>query len=303
MSEQSNRSTLAETGSLLGLVAGLTAFLIWGMSPVYWKELKHVEALEVILHRIVWSFFFLMPILILKGRWKEFLAAVSNLKVLGFLVMTALFISANWFLYIWAVTHDHLLQASLGYYINPLVNVLLGMVFLRERFRRLQTMALILAGGGVFYLTFFYGQFPWISLFLAFSFGLYGLIRKMVDVAPLIGLAVETMLLSVPAGAYLIIRYQNHTGAFLVTDTRTDLFLLGASVLTAVPLLLFTFSAKHLRLSTVGFIQYMAPTCMFLLGVFLYKEPFAMAQVITFALIWAALALYSLDSIFFYRKL
>lgn len=298
----SNSAVDVAPASWLGLSTGLAAFLIWGLSPVYWKEIVHVPALETILHRIVWSFFFLLPIIILRGRWQEFLSTLRNPKALAILMATALFVSGNWFVYIWSVTHGHLLQASLGYYINPLVNVLLGMVFLKERFRRLQALALAIAVGGVLYLTIYFGQFPWISLTLAFSFGFYGLIRKVVTVAPLVGLAVETLILSVPAGIYLTILYTNRTGAFLLIDTRTDFFLLGTSVVTAIPLLLFTISARRLRLSTVGFVQYLAPTCMFLLGIFLYKEHFAMAQVVTFILIWIALALYSVDSILFYRN-
>ena len=297
-----NNSENDSQSSLLGLTTGLVAFLIWGLSPVYWKELLHVPVLETILHRIVWSFFFLLPVIIIRGRWQDLLSTLRNPKALAILLVTALCVSTNWFVYIWAGSHEHLLQASLGYYINPLVNVLLGMVFLKERFRRLQTLAVVIAVGGVLYLTFYFGEFPWVSLTLAFTFGFYGLIRKVVDVAPLVGLTVETLMLSVPAGIYLLMLYSNQSGAFLLTDTRTDLFLLGTSVLTAVPLLLFTISARRLRLSTVGFVQYVGPTCMFLLGVFIYHEQFSTAQVVTFILIWIALALYSLDSILFYRK-
>lgn len=286
---------------LPGLFFGLAAFLIWGLSPVYWKELKQVQPLEIILHRIVWSFFFLIPVIILRGRWQEFIRTLRNPKAVAILLATALFVSSNWLVYIWAVMHNHLLQASLGYYINPLVNILLGTLFLGERLRRLQIVSVALAAAGVLYLTVYYGQFPWISLYLAFSFGFYGLVRKAVDVASMVGLTVETMLLSIPAGLLLIMRYNNQTGAFLRVDLQTDLFLLGASVITSIPLLFFTISARRLTLSTVGFIQYVAPTCMFLLGVLLYREPFATAQIITFLMIWAALVLYSLDSIRFYR--
>ena len=291
-----------ESSPLPGLLIGLTAFLIWGMSPIYWKELKSVQALEIILHRIVWSFFFLIPIVMLRGRRSAFFAALRNPRAMAILSVTALLISSNWFIYIWAVANNHLLQASLGYYINPLVNVLLGMLFLGERLRRLQVLSVAIAAAGVLYLTFYVGQFPWISLFLAFSFGFYGLIRKAVDVASIVGLAIETMLLSIPAGIYLIMLFSNDAGAFLRIDGHTDLLLVGASVVTAVPLLLFTISARRLRLTTVGFIQYIAPTCMFLLGVFLYQEHFATEQVVTFIMIWIALCLYSLDSVFFYRK-
>ncbi len=298
----SNNSDNHASSSLIGLAAGLAAFLIWGLSPVYWKQILHVSAFEVILHRIVWSFFFLLPIIILRGRWQELISTMMNPKALAILLGTALCVSTNWFVYIWAINNNHLLQASLGYYINPLMNVLLGMVFLKERFRRLQILALVIATGSVLYLTFYFGQFPWISLTLAFSFGFYGLIRKVVNIGSLVGLTVETMLLSVPAGIYLVVIYSNRTGAFLLTNVQTDLFLLGTSAATAVPLLFFTISARRLKLSTVGFIQYVGPTCMFLLGIFVYHEQFATAQVVTFILIWIALALYSVDSILFYRK-
>ena len=288
-----------QTGSVpsLAVLAGAFSFLIWGLSPVYWKEIHFVPALEIILHRVVWSFFVLLPVVIFRGRWAELVSVLKNRKYLLILGVTSIFVSGNWLTYIWAVNHNHLLQASLGYYINPLVNILLGMIFLKERLRRIQWLAVILAGAGVLFLTFFYGVFPWISLFLAFSFGFYGLIRKVVQVGSLIGLAVETLLLAIPSIVYLVYLSSVQGGSFLATGIKTDMLLVGAGVVTALPLLLFTVSARRLNLSTVGFMQYIAPTCMFLLGVLIYREPFSTAQVVTFLLIWSALILYSIDSV------
>lgn len=288
---------------LTGAVCGAAAFLIWGLSPVYWKVLKIVPALEVIMHRIVWSFIFLVPMIIIQGKWEECVEVFKNFKTLIILLFTALFVAFNWLIYIWAVNHGRVLEASLGYYINPLVNVLLGVIFLKERLRHMQLIAVILAGSGVLILTLYYGKFPWVSLTLAFSFGLYGLIRKVVAVASLTGLCIETLLLSIPAGIYLIYLNTHDSGAFLRIDFSTDVFLVGSALVTALPLLLFILGTKRLNLSTIGFLQYIAPTCMFLLGVFVYGEPFSKIQVITFSLIWTALGIYSGDSVTYFRRL
>jgi chloramphenicol-sensitive protein RarD len=280
-----------------GVLCGISAYLIWGLSPVYWKLLQSVPAFEIINHRIIWSFLFLVSLLMIKRRWGEVLAALVNPRTLSVLLLSSLLVAFNWLLYIWAINHDRVLQASLGYYINPLVNVLLGMLFLKERMRRAQLVAFVLAAAGVLYLTFYYGGVPWISLALAFSFGFYGLIRKIIPVGSLVGLSIETLLLSVPASIWLF--YLNHSGAgtFLHSGGILDVILIGSALVTAVPLLLFTQGARRLNLSTVGFLQYIAPTCMFLLGVFVFKEPFAKEQIISFILIWTALAVYSLDSV------
>jgi len=214
---------------------------------------------------------------------------------------TTILLGFNWLIYIWAVNNEHILQASLGYFINPLVNVLLGMVFLKERLRPLQTVSLVLAGIGVLYLTFHYGEFPWIALSLAFAFGLYGLIRKVAPVSSLVGLSMEMLFLSVPALAYIVFIDSKGTGALFHISIKIDLFLIGTAFLTAFPLLLFTLGARRLNLSTVGFLQYIAPSCMFFLGVFLYNEPLSSAQILTFILIWTALLVYSTDSAMYYR--
>lgn len=288
--------------SAAGAAFGASAFLIWGLSPLYWKMLQSIPALEIIMHRIVWSFVFLLPIVLLQKRGREMLRIFSEPATLFMLLCTSLFIALNWLIYIWAVNHGHVLQASLGYYINPLVNVLLGMIFLKEQLRPFQKLAVLLAGAGVLCLTLYYGKFPWIALTLAFSFGIYGLIRKMASVGSLTGLTVETLLLSVPAVIYLGSLKIKHTGAFLEMGFRTDLFLMGAALVTALPLLLFTIGTRRLHLSTVGFLQYIAPSCMFLLGIFVYGETFSNIQLLTFCLIWSALILYSADSLLFYKK-
>ena len=287
--------------NLLGVMFAVSAFLIWGISPIYWKALRAVPAFEIILHRIVWSFFFLVPLIIVMRRWKDFIDVLKNYRTLLILLFTALIIGANWLLYIWAVNNDQLLQASLGYYINPLVNVVLGMVFLKERLRPLQILAVLLATAGVLYLTIYYGEFPWIALTLAVSFGLYGLIRKVAPVGSLVGLTVETLLLSIPALVYLFYLDNQGAGNIFRVSLKLDLLLMGCALATAIPLLFFTLGARRLYLSTVGLLQYIAPSCMFVLAVFLFREPFSKVQVVTFVFIWTALAIYSTDSARYYR--
>jgi len=288
--------------TVLGVVYAASAFLIWGISPIYWKALRAVPAFEIILHRMVWSFFFLVPLILVMRRWTDFIDALKNYRTLLTLLFTALIIGANWLLYIWAVNNDNLLQASLGYYINPLVNVVLGMVFLKERLRPPQILAVLLAAAGVLYLTIYYGEFPWIALALAVSFGLYGLIRKIAPVGSLAGLTVETLLLSIPALIYLLYIDSQGVGTIFRVNLKLDLLLMGCALATAIPLLFFTLGARRLYLTTVGLLQYIAPSCMFLLAVFLFREPLVKAQVVTFIFIWTALAIYSTDSVRYYRR-
>ena len=287
--------------TVFGVVYAASAFLIWGISPIYWKALRAVPAFEIILHRMVWSFFFLVPLILVMRRWKDFIDALKNYRTLLILLFTALIVGANWLLYIWAVNNNNLLQASLGYYINPLVNVVLGMVFLKERLRPPQILAVLLASSGVLYLTIYYGEFPWIALALALSFGLYGLIRKIAPVGALVGLTVETLLLSIPALVYLFYLDSQGVGNIFRVSLKLDLLLMGCALVTATPLLFFTLGARRLYLSTVGLLQYIAPSCMFLLAVFLFREPLVKAQVVTFIFIWTALAIYSTDSFRYYK--
>ena len=285
-----------------GLTAATAAYLIWGLSPVYWKSLAAVPAFEILMHRMVWSFVFLFPLIVFTGRLAAFKSAVKSPKIMLILFATTLLVGFNWFLFIWAINSNHILQTSLGYYITPLVSVLLGMVFLKERLRRMQIAALILATFAVGMMTVRYGRFPWVSLSLAFSFGLYGLIRKIAPVGALVGLTVETMVLSIPAVGYLGYIDMLGKSSFMRAGTETDLLLAGAALVTALPLLLFTFGARRLHLSTIGFLQYLAPSCTFLLAILVYHEPLTRPQLVAFMLIWTALGLYSVDSINHYRK-
>jgi len=295
-SEQTAKRTVS------GVAFGSAAFLIWGISPLYWKALGSVPAVEIVLHRIVWSFLFLIPLVLIRKKWPAFMATLKNKRTMLILLASALLVSCNWLIYIWAVNAGHLLQASLGYYINPLVNVLLGMAFLKERLRRPQVFAVLLAALGVLYLTFFFGQFPWIALTLAFSFGLYGLIHKTMSVGSLVGLTIETLMLTIPALILLVYLDQKALGVFLNQGVGIDLMLMTSSVVTAVPLLFFSFCTRRLQLSTVGILQYIGPSCMFLMAVFLFDEPFFKAQVISFLMIWTALAIYSTDSVRYYNR-
>jgi chloramphenicol-sensitive protein RarD len=293
---------VADRQSGVGALFAFFAFLIWGLSPLYWKALHGVGAFEIILHRILWSFAFLMPLVCLSHRWTELRKTIKSPKMLSILLITSILVGGNWLIYIWAVNNGRVLQASLGYYINPLVNILLGMVFLRERLRRAQAVAVLLATLGVLNLTFRYGVLPWVSLALAFSFGVYGLIRKVAAVGALVGLTVETLLLAAPAGIWVFHLHQIQSGAFLHSGIKTDLLLLGTGILTATPLLLFNLGARRITLATLGFIQYTAPTGMLLLGVTMFGEPFSRIQAVTFGLIWTALAIYSWDTVRGNRK-
>jgi chloramphenicol-sensitive protein RarD len=250
----------------------------------------------VLSHRLIWSMVFLLVLLMLQRRQKELLQMWHKPKQLGVLLITASLLSFNWGLYIYAVNSDRVVESSLGYFINPLVNVLLGAVFLKERLHWGQKLAVGLACLGVATFVGEFGAVPWIALALAFSFGLYGLLRKMAAVSPMVGLAVETALLTPIALALVGYRAAIGTG-HLGVDWRTTLLFVGAGVITSMPLLWFNNAAKRLRLSTLGFFQYIAPSIQLFLGVFLYREPFTMTHLMTFGLIWLALAIYSGTSI------
>lgn len=288
--------------TVAGVLYAGSAFLVWGLSPVYWKAMQSVPALEIVTHRVVWSFLFLVALTLVQRRWGEFKNVLKTPRTLLILALTTLLVSCNWLLYIWAVNAGFMLQASLGYYINPLVNVLLGLVFLKERLRRPQALAVLLACAAVVYRTVSYGELPWIALTLGFTFGFYGLIRKVAPVSSLVGLTIETLLLTAPGMVYLAVLEFREAGALFHVSRPLDMLLIGSGVFTAVPLLFFNLGARRINLSTVGLMQYIAPSGMFLLAVLVYEEPFTAAQVWTFLLIWAALAIYSIDSVRTYRR-
>ncbi|MGE4193119.1 MAG: EamA family transporter RarD [Pseudodesulfovibrio sp.] len=285
-----------------GFIAALSAFLVWGLLPIYWKSLITVDPFEILCHRVVWSLVFISVILTVMKGWGDTFAPLKSPRDLMILAASSLMIGGNWLLYIWAVNTGHVLETSLGYYINPLVNVLLGFVFFRERLRPLQLVAIGLAALGVINSVVSHGELPWISLALAVSFGLYGLLRKIASVESLPGLFLETMVLGPFALGYILWLQAHGASALFHQGLDVDLLLVGAGVVTASPLIGFAFGARRLQLATVGVLQYLAPSIAFLLGVYVYKEPFSPSHLLTFACIWSGLAVYTAESVFTIRK-
>ena len=281
--------------SLAGVVYALGAFGLWGGFPLYFKAVAGVPALEVLAHRVVWSVFWVALLLLLMRQWSAVRAAFSAPRIVGMLLVSALLISTNWLIFIWAVAHERVLEGSLGYFITPLVSVLLGRLVLRERLRPAQWGAVTLAALGVAWALVGFGALPWISLGLAVTFGGYGLVRKVVVVGAVPGLFVETLLLAPPALAYLLWLGREGAGSFASAGLGFDLLLAAAGLVTATPLILFAQAARRLRLATVGLLQYIVPTLQMLLAVFAFGEACTPSHAVTFGCIWAALALYSAD--------
>ncbi len=275
----------------LGLIYGIAAYGTWGLAPIYFKAVKHVPAQLVLAHRIAWSVLLVLIILAMKNRWREVIECVRNRRTLLLLVASTIAVAVNWYVYIWSVGHDRVITASLGYFINPLVNVLLGVLILRERLRPGQTIAVILAASAVMSLMIAERQVPTIPLVIATSFGLYGLLRKQAVVAPIIGLFVETAIL-LPFSLVFI----TAEGSIFHTDARTFGLLALSGVITAIPLIWFSAAARRLRLTTMGFLQYLSPTGQFLLGLFAYHEPLDHRRLICFVGVWIALGIFAIDS-------
>lgn len=278
----------------LGLAATAGAFLLWGLSPIFWKFLAHVPASELLAHRISWSALLMVLVTAARRRMRQPLAYLRPGPALPSLLASTVLIASNWLLYIWAVTTERILEASLGYFVNPLVSVLLGLIVLRERLRRPQWIAVGVAASGVGVLVAKTGEIPAISLALAATFGLYGLLRKTVAAGPIDGLAVETWLLAPWTVGWLVV--VPSPGAFRNVGVGTDLLLVATGLMTAIPLLLFAAGARRLPLSTVGLLQYLAPTLQFLLAVLVYGEPFDRSRAAAFVLIWIALGIYTVDA-------
>ena len=285
-----------------GMLYAIATYSMWGLFPLYWKLLQHVPALEILSHRMMWSLLFVLLLLIVRRRWAWLKTAVHTPRTILLFVASAALLSTNWFVYIWGVNAGHIVETSLGYFINPLVSVLMGVIFLDERLRRWQWLAITLAAAGVIYLTVRYGALPWISLTLAGSFALYGLIRKTAPLGSLEGLSLETALMFFPALGYLIYLEATGTAAFGHVNGLTTLLLEFAGVATAVPLLFFAAGARLIKLATIGILQYIAPTLQFLIGVFIYHESFTMDRLVGFSLIWLALVIYSGENILFSRR-
>jgi len=271
-----------------GIIYAFATYILWGLFPIYWKQLHHISAAQLIGHRILWAFLMLLLVIVTTRQWGKFRAKLNaaTLKTHG---LAAGLLGVNWLTYVWAVNNGYIIESSLGYFINPLLYVLLGMIFFRERLRPLQWIPLGLATLGVLYLTFVYGRLPWIALILAFTFGFYGLLKKKSTLGSLYGLTFETGIILLPALGYLLYEINRGQGVFGQISSSTDWFLIGAGAVTAIPLLLFAKAAQRISLTMIGLMQYIAPTMQFLIGVLLYKEEFTSSQAIGFGIIWFAL--------------
>ena len=286
-----------------GLWMAAAAFMLWGFMPLYWHLLKAVPSLQIVAHRVVWS----ALLVALWLWWKQgrgwFVRILAQPRLAAMLALSGLCIGVNWGLYIWAVNAGHVVQGSLGYFINPLLNVLIGTVFLRERLRPLQWLSVAIATVGVLWLTFFYGSFPWIALTLALSFGIYGVIRKLAAVESTVGLGFENAVLLLPALGYLLwVEWSGAGGFFGFGDAPgwglgVDAMLVFGGALTALPLIAFSYAVRRVPLSTVGLMQYTAPTIQFLIGIWVFAEPFSRDRAIGFVIIWVALAVFVADSL------
>ncbi len=280
----------------VGVACALSAYIFWGFVPIYYKAVAHIPVLELLAHRCVWSLLLTTILILIVGGWRDSIRSLRTRRAVVSLVASTALVATNWAVFMWAIANDRVLEASLGYYINPLISILLGFVFLGERLRKWQVLSVLLATVGVVVLTLARGVPPWVALTLACSFGTYGLLRKVSKIGSLVGLNLETMLLMLPALVYLAVLAHSGTGHFGVISRTTDLLLAFAGIATAVPLLLFTSAARRLQLSTVGFLQFLAPSIHFLLAVWLYGESFTAAHAFCFGAIWAALTIYALDS-------
>ncbi|MCY6381435.1 EamA family transporter RarD [Hoeflea prorocentri] len=288
----------SESGSATrGFAFGISAYLMWGLLPFYMKAVDHVPAIEVVAYRILCSIPVAGIIILFLGRTADLKQALRTPRTLALAFLTATMIAVNWGIYTWAVAHERTVETALGYYINPLVSIMLGALFLGERFNRAQLIAIALAVVAVMVLTYDAGGLPWVSLSLAFSFGFYGFFRKTMPIGPSQGFFLEVVLLSVPALFILLVLDVEGMGHFFAGDANDTLLLLFAGPATAIPLICYALGAKLLRLSTIGLMQYVAPTLIFLIAVFVFREPFSGWQLLAFCLIWLALGLYSWSAI------
>ena len=277
------------------VIAALSAFTFWGLVPIYYKALQTVGAWEVLAHRVIWS----VPLLLLflairdgKSVWNKLRLPPSSI---AWLVLSGLVVSVNWLVFVWAVANDHVLDTSLGYFGTPLINVVLGYIFLKERLNSMQVVAVVIAAMGTVYLAWYLGRPPWIAITLALSFGIYGLLRKRLPVGPMLGLLWEVALMLVPALLYLFWLSSQSGLQFFHVSTKIDLLLIGSSIVTVLPLIWFNMAAQKLPLSILGFFQYLAPSMSFLIAVFLFDEQFTSGHAVAFACIWLALAMVSIE--------
>ncbi len=282
-----------------GMSSAGGAYFLWGILPVYWKLVKQVPAHEVLAHRIIWSFFFMIFIIVITKRTgpliNELRQIIADSKKVSFVAIASLLISINWFTYIWAVNDNRIVETSLGYYINPLVSVLLGIIVLKEKLSFWQIVSFVLATIGVIYMTYNFGSIPWVALLLAASFGLYGLFKKMVNIKALTSITLETLIISPIAFIYLTHLEKQGLGVFYHGVWSISGLLIGTGIVTAIPLLLFANGANHLPLKILGFLQYISPTIALIIGVFVYHEAFTATHLVSFSFIWLALTVFSLS--------
>ena len=285
-----------------GVLFALAAYILWGFFPLYFKAIQQVSALQILAHRIAWGFVFTLAVVLMLRQWKEFRASIFNRRTFLIYAGASVVLGINWFTYVWAVITNHVVESSLGYFINPIVSVLLGVIFLRERLRTFQWVAIAMVTAGVVYLTITFGQLPWISLVLAVTFGFYGLLKKIAPLGALHGITLETAVLTIPSLAYLFIVNANGTGTFGHSTPLLDFLLVLSGPVTAIPLLLFATGARRIPLTTIGLLQYIAPTLQFLLGVLVFHEPFDQSRLIGFMIIWLALVLFSVENLLARRR-
>ena len=284
-----------------GILAGIGAYALWGVLPIYWKLLHEVPAPQVIGHRIVWSFALLALYVFISGQWQAFRSTAFQGRTIGIYSIAAVLLSLNWLVYVWGVNAGFIVETSLGYFINPLFSVLLGVIFLRERLRPLQWIPVALAAMGVIYLTTAYGRLPWIALSLALTFGVYGFVKKLSPLGSFYGLTLETGVVFPMALLYLAFAGHNGTGAFWHTGAVIDILLVSTGLVTTIPLLMFASAAKQIPLTVVGLLQYIAPTIQFLIGVLIYKEPFDISHLVGFGFVWVALILFAIENYIAHR--
>lgn len=285
-----------------GIWYGIAAYAMWGFFPIYWKLLHEIPAIQLLGHRIVWSFLLLAAFILLTKQAGDFRSVAFNRRTLGIYTIAGVLLSANWLIYVWSVNAGFIVETSLGYFINPLLSVLFGVIFLRERLRPAQWAPVLIAAIGVTYLTVAYGRPPWIALSLAVTFGLYGLVKKLSPLGSVYGLTLETGIVFPIALLYLIVVQAGGAGEFLRDGFTIDLLLIGAGVVTTIPLLMFASAAKQIPLNMIGVLQYFAPTIQFLIGVFIYKEPFDHTRLIGFGIVWLALIIFWVENFIAHRN-
>lgn len=284
-----------------GTINGFIAYFFWGLFPIYFKQIHDVPAVQVTMHRIVWSFLLLIIILAAKREIRSFLQSIHRKEIILY-TSAGILLAINWLTYVWAIGAGYVIESSLGYFINPLVNVVLGVIFLKEKLRPFQWISIGLATAGVVYITVSFGQLPWISLVLALSFGFYGLIKKMSPLGPLHGMTLETTGIFIPALLYLLVQEGMGTGMLGHTNLQNNILLVLTGVVTVAPLLIFAVAIQTVPLSIMGLLQYIAPTLQFITGVFIFAEPFSQEKLIGFIIIWAALILFTVEN-FSQRKM